>query len=110
MVIYMKLFYLYIGETYLIVQLLIRETRSEGTQADNWLLTSFKHCTLSSCMLRVETLVEIGMYIVVLYTTLISGIYIGFTEKIEAASSKKEVKRVEESVAEKVTSYLRINV
>ena len=43
------------------------------------------------------------MYIVVLCTTPISGIYIGFTAKIEAASSKKEVKRVEESVAEEVT-------
>ena len=30
-------------------------------------------------------------------------IYIGFTAKIEAASSKKEVKRFEESVAEEVT-------
>ena len=52
--------------------------------------------------MRVETLVETGMYIV-LCTTPISGIYIGFTAKIEAASSKKEVKRVEESVAEEVT-------
>ena len=54
-------------------------------------------------MLRVETLVETGVYIVVLCTTPISGINIGFTAKIEAASSKKEVKRVEESVAEEVT-------
>ena len=41
MVIY--ILYLYIGETYLFVQLLMSETRSEGTQTDNWLLTSFKH-------------------------------------------------------------------
>ena len=53
--------------------------------------------------MRIETLVEIGVYIVVLCTTPISGIYIGFTAKIEAASLKKEVKRVEESVAEEVT-------
>ena len=54
-------------------------------------------------MLSVETLVETGVYIVVFCTTLISGIYIGFTAKKEAASSKKEVKRVEESVAGEVT-------
>ena len=63
-------------------------------------------------MLRIETLVETGVYIVVLCTMLISGIYIAFTAKIEAVSSKKEVKGVEESVAEEVTvaSYLRINI
>ena len=79
------------------------ETRSKGTQTDNWLLTSFKHHNTKFNMLRVQTLVETGVYIVVLYTTPISGIYIGFTAKMEAASSKKEVKRVEESVAEEVT-------
>ena len=78
------------------------ETRSEGTQIDNWLLTSFKHHNTKFNMLRVETLVETGVYIVVLCTTPTSGKYIGFTAKIEAASSKKEVKRVE-SVAEEVT-------
>ena len=85
------------------------ETRSEGTQTDNWLLTSFKHHNTKFSMLRIETLVETGMYIVVLWTP-ISGIYIGFTAKIEPASSKREVKRVEESVAKEVTSYLRINI
>ena len=54
-------------------------------------------------MLRVETLVETDVYIVVFCTTLISGIYIGFTTKKKAASSKKEVKGVEESAAEEVT-------
>ena len=44
-----------------------------------------------------------GMYIVVLCTTLISRIYTGDTAKIEAASSNKEAKRVEERVAEEVT-------
>ena len=78
------------------------ETGSEGTQTDNWLLTSFKHHNTKFNMLRVETVVETGVCIVVLCTTPISGIYIGFTAKIEAASSKKEVKRVE-SVAEEVT-------
>ena len=53
--------------------------RSEGTQTDNWLLTSLKHHNTKFNMLRVETLVEIGVYIVVICTTLISGIYIGFT-------------------------------
>ena len=38
-----------------------------------------------------------------MYDTHLWNIYIGFTAKIEAASSKKEVKRVEESVAEEVT-------
>ena len=52
------------------------ETRSEGTQTDNWLLTSFKHHNTQFNMLRVGTLVETGVYIVVLCTTLISGIYI----------------------------------
>ena len=79
------------------------ETRSEDIQTDNCLLTSFKYHNTKFNMLRVETLVETGVYIVVLCTTPISGIYIGFTAKIEAASSKKEVKRVEESVAEEVT-------
>ena len=100
------MFYSNIGETYLFVQLLMSETRSEGTQADNWLLTSFKHHTLSIQtinMLRVEIVVKTGVYIVVLCTMLISGIYIGFIAKIEAASSKKEVKGVKENVAKKVT-------
>ena len=30
------------------MQLLMSDTRSEGTQGDSWLLASFKHCTLSS--------------------------------------------------------------
>ena len=65
------------------------ERRSEGIQIDSWLLTSFKHHNTKFNMLRVETLVETGVYIVALCTTPISGIYIGFTAKIEAASSKK---------------------
>ena len=44
-----------------------------------------------------------GMCIVVLCTTLISRIYTGDKAKIEAASSNKEAKRVEERVAEEVT-------
>ena len=45
------------------------DTKSEGTQADNYLLTSFKHHAVSSQILRVE---ETSVYIVVLCTTLIS--------------------------------------
>ena len=72
------------------------ETRSEGTQTDNWLLTSFKYHNTKFNILRVETLVETGVYIVVLCTTPISRIYIGFTAKIKASSSKKwkELKKV----------------
>ena len=70
------LFNLYIGETYLFVQLLMSERRSEGIQIDSWLLTSFKHHNTKFNMLRVETLVETGVYIVALCTTPISGIYI----------------------------------
>ena len=76
------------------------DTKSEGTQADNYLLASFKHRTISSQILRVE---KTGMCIVVLCKTLISRIYTGDTAKIEAASSNKEAKRVEERVAEEVT-------
>ena len=43
------------------------------------------------------------MCIVVLCMTLISRIYTGDKTKIEAASSNKEAKRVEERVAEEVT-------
>ena len=75
------------------------DTKSEGTQADNYLLASFKHHTLSSQILRVE---KTGMCIVVLCTTLISRIYTGDKGKIEAASSNK-AKTVEERVAEEVT-------
>ena len=60
------------------------DTKSEGTQADNYLLASFKHCTVSSQILRVEK--QVRMCIVVLCTTLISRIYAGDTAKIEAAS------------------------
>ena len=76
------------------------DTKSEGTQADNYLLASFRHHTVSSQILRVE---KAGMCTVVLRITLISRIYIGDTAKIEAASSNKEAKRVEERVTEEVT-------
>ena len=76
------------------------DTKSEGTQADNYLLAPFKHHTVSSQISRVE---KIGTCIVVLCTMLISRIYTGDTAKIEAASSNKEAKRVEERVAEEVT-------
>ena len=35
------------------MQLLMSDTKSEGTQADNYLL-AFKYCTVSSQSLRVE--------------------------------------------------------
>ena len=76
------------------------DTKSEGIQADNYLLASFKHHTVSSQILRVE---KTGMCIVVLCMTLISRIHTGDKAKIEAASSNKEAKRVEERVAEEVT-------
>ena len=76
------------------------DAKSEGIQADNYLLASFKHRTISSQILRVE---KTGMCIVVLCTMLISRIYTGDKAKIEAASSNKEAKRVEERVAEEVT-------
>ena len=75
------------------------DTKSEGTQADNYLLASFKHHTVSSQILRVE---KTSMCIVVLCKTLISRIYTGDKAKIEAASSNK-AKTVEERVAEEVT-------
>ena len=43
-------------------------TRSEGTQADNWLLAPFKHHTLSSQIIqdvKSKTLVDTGVYIIV---------------------------------------------
>ena len=87
------------------------DTKRKVTQADNHLLASFKHHTISSQILRVE---KTGMCIVVLCTTLISRIYTGDKAKIEAASSNKEAKRVEERVAEEVTittgKETRINV
>ena len=66
----------------------------------SYLLASFKHRTISSQILRGE---KTGMCIAVLCTTLISRIYTGDKAKIEAASSNKEAKRVEERVAEEVT-------
>ena len=70
------------------------DTKSEGTQADNYLLASFKHHTASSQILRVE---KTGMCIVVLCTTLISRIYTGDKAKIEAAiaqtKKQKELKK-----------------
>ena len=92
------------------------ETRSEGTQPDNWLLTSFKHHTLSSQIIQyVENRNTMGnrcVHCCFVYDAHLWNIYIAFTAKIEAASSKKEVKGVEESFAEEVTvaSYLRINI
>ena len=50
-----------------------------------------------------ESRKKTGMCIVVLCTMLISRIYTGDKAKIEAASSNKEAKRVEERVAEEVT-------
>ena len=65
------------------------DTKSEGAQADNYLLASFKHHTVRSKILRVK---KTGMCIVVLCTMLISRIYTGDKAKIEAANSSKEAK------------------
>ena len=75
------------------------DTKSEGTQADNYLLAFFKHHTVSSQILSRKT----SMCTVVLCMMLISRMYTGDTAKIEAASSNKEAKRVEERIAEEVT-------
>ena len=48
------------------------DTKSEGTQADNYLLASFKHCAVNSQILRGRK--NGCIKIVVLCTTLISGI------------------------------------
>ena len=79
------------------------DTGSEGTQADNWLLTSLKHHTLSSQIIQdVESRNTSGDRCVhccfVQHSSLVE--YLGHTAKVKAASSKKEAKRVEERVVE----------